>query len=164
MVDGKLTAHHSLDQFGHVCPGLEPTKGRALPNTSGDKLEGASRNLVPACGDADDARDAPSTMGTFQRGAHDFYVARCVECVVSTPLRHANDVLLHGLVQLGTINAIGRSQLPGHVEFAIIDINGDNSGRSGVLGALNYAETDGAQSKDRDSSAGFDSACVPDGT
>ena len=78
MVDGKLTAHHALDQFGHVCPGLEPTKGRALPNTSGDKLEWASRNLVPACGDADDARDAPSTMGTFQRGAHDFDVASAI--------------------------------------------------------------------------------------
>ena len=84
MVDGKLTAHHSLDQFGDVCPGLEPTKGRALPNTSGDKLEGASRNLVPACGDADDARDAPSTMGTFQRGAHDVYVAGAIKSVVST--------------------------------------------------------------------------------
>src|SRR3546814_2820834 len=54
------TLFRSVDDLGHVGAPARAAEGGALPDPSGDELEGTGGDLLAGAGDADDDRDAPA--------------------------------------------------------------------------------------------------------
>lgn len=76
-------------------------------------------------------------MSTFKSGSHNFDVACAIKCEINSPLRHTNNVLLDRLVELGTVDAVGRAQLFRHVELARVDVNRNDTTSTCHFCALN---------------------------
>ena len=101
-------------------------------------------------------------MSAFKSGSHNFDIACTIKCEINSPLRHANNVLLDRLVELGTVDAVRRSKLLRHVELARVDVNRNDSTGTCHLGALNHRETNSSKPKDGDRRISGDLAGVPD--
>ena len=56
-------------------------------------------------------------------------------------------MLLDGLVELGTVDAVGRAELLCHLEFARIDVDGDDATGTCHLGALDHGKSDCSKAK-----------------
>ena len=101
-------------------------------------------------------------MGAFKSGSHNFNIACTIKGEINSPLRHANNVLLDRLVELGTIDAVGRAKLLRHVELARVDIDCNDTTGACHLGTLNNREANSSESKDGDGRISGDLAGVPD--
>src|SRR3546814_1965299 len=66
VVDVDLALHVPVDDLGHVGAPARAAEGGALPDPSGDELEGTGGDLLAGAGDADDARDAPALVAAPQ--------------------------------------------------------------------------------------------------
>mmetsp|Transcript_20636 Transcript_20636/g.57320 ORF Transcript_20636/g.57320 Transcript_20636/m.57320 type:complete len:435 (+) Transcript_20636:109-1413(+) len=166
VVDLDFAVEHALDELGHVGPALESPKGGSLPDAAGHQLEGPGADLVAGRGDTDDAGGSPSAVGALECASHHLDISGAIKAVVHTPIGHGpgNVFLYRNVPERLGIDAIGSSQLLGHLELVGIDVDGNDPGGSGHLGTLYHGEAHSSQTKDGNGRVGFDLAGVPDGT
>src|SRR3546814_14586336 len=100
------TLFRSVDDLGHVGAPARAAEGGALPDPSGDELEGTGGDLLAGAGDADADRDAPALVAALQRLAHDIPVADALEGVVGPAAGQLHQVG-HPVVPLLGIAEVG---------------------------------------------------------
>ena len=71
VVNVERPAEHSLDELRNIRATLETSKSSSLPDSAGHKLEWTGANFVSRCGNTNDARYSPTTVGALQCRSHD---------------------------------------------------------------------------------------------
>src|SRR3546814_5221488 len=66
VVDVDLALHVPVDDLGHVGAPARAAEGGALPDPSGDELEGTGGDLLAGAGDADDDRRSEEHTSELQ--------------------------------------------------------------------------------------------------
>ena len=72
-------------------------------------------------------------------------------------------MLLHGHIELGAVDTVGRSKITGGIEFAGIDVHRNDPRCSGHLCTLNDRKAHCPQSEDGNSGVCLDLTGVPNG-
>src|SRR5690625_1589608 len=115
-VDLDLPIHVPVDDLRHIRPPARAAKCRAFPDTAGDKLEWARRDLGPGGCHADDDRLAPAAMAGFERRAHDLHIAGAVKGVIGAPdligaaLRHVDEMGNQIVADLPGVHEMGHAE------------------------------------------------------
>src|SRR5262245_49459088 len=99
LVDFDLAVHVLLDHARQLRPAFDAAERTAAPDAARHELERPRADLLARRCDADDDRLTPATVTALERRAHQARVADALERIVDAPLRHADDDLLHGLVE-----------------------------------------------------------------
>src|ERR1700722_8826239 len=92
VVDVDLAVHVPVDDFRHIRAPARAAESRAFPAPARHELEWPCGNLLPRPCDADDDRGPPAAMATFQRLAHDFYIADALEAVIRAAIGKVHQI------------------------------------------------------------------------
>src|SRR5690606_39080174 len=92
-------------------------------------------------GNADDTALTPATVCTFQCLTHGVDVADALERVVNAATGHVDDVL-NDIVNFFGVHEVGHAELLRHLDFARVDVDTDDAGRTNHPGALDDVQTD----------------------
>src|SRR5262249_48349365 len=131
-------------------------KGRPLPHSPRHELKRARLDLLSGAGDPDDHGNAPATVTTLQRLAHEIDVAHALEAVVGATVGERNQVLHEIATHVLRIDKVRHAESLGERFAARIDIDADDLVRADHAGALNGVESNTPESEHHHIRAGFD--------
>mmetsp|Transcript_14356 Transcript_14356/g.28863 ORF Transcript_14356/g.28863 Transcript_14356/m.28863 type:complete len:348 (+) Transcript_14356:1328-2371(+) len=159
----ELALQGSLHQRRHIRPRLPSSKSRAAPPAARHQLERAGCNLLTRASHTDHTRDPPASVSAFQSGPHHLHVTGAVESVVTPPLGHLDNLLLHGDVFFvcGVENVRG-SPLLCECELGGVQVDSDDLAGSCHLGCLDHCEADCSDAEHRDCGPWMDLNGIPD--
>src|SRR5690606_2619138 len=155
IVDVDLAFHVPVNDARNVGTTARAAEGATLPDTPGNQLEGAGRDLGTGFGHPDDDRLAPAAVAAFERLAHDLGVADALEGVVGAAVAQLNDVIHHVFDVVG-IHKVGHAELAGHGLALRVDVGADDLVGADHLGPLDHVQADAAQPEHHDVGAGLD--------
>lgn len=106
------------------------------------------RNLLTGSGDTDDNALTPTLVAGLESSTHDSDIARAVECVVTSTVRHLDELLLDTLaVELGWVDKVRRTEFASPFFLLVIDVDHDDPARLVLHCTLNDGQTDTAGAK-----------------
>src|SRR5262249_43484676 len=132
-------------------------KGGPFPDTDGDELERAGRDLLASASHANDHRHAPAFVAALERLSHYFDVADALEAVVRATLGEIDEIR-HEL-RLGhvfRIDEVRHAELLRESLLAGVDIHADDHVRTRHARALNHIQPDTAETEYNDIGARLD--------
>ena len=98
-------------------------------------------------------------MTSLKRAPHNMHIARTIKSIITTSIRHLNQLLLDALAsQLGWVHEVGATKLLCPGLLAIIHIHNDDFPSLVFHRSLNDGKTDAAGAKDSDVGALLDTA------
>src|SRR4029077_10149497 len=156
IVDVDPLVHVPVDDLRHIRPPACAPKRRALPNPSGDQLEGARLDLLARAGDADNDRHAPAAMAALERLAHQIDVADALEAVIGAAVGEGHDVLHQVTRDFLGIHEVRHAELLPERLTRRIDVDADDFVRPGEPRTLDDVEADAPQAKHHHIRAGLD--------
>src|SRR3984893_7882274 len=156
IVDVDLPLHVPVDDFGHIGAAPRAAKSGSLPDAAGDKLEGAGGNFLARAGDADDDADAPATVATFERLAHDADIADALEAVIGATLGEVHEIGDELALDFLRVDEMGHPELLGKRPPLRVEIDADYHAGTGHMAALDDVEPDPAETEDDNIGAGLD--------
>src|SRR3984893_16572491 len=164
IVDIDLPLHVPVDDFGHIGAASRPAKGGALPDAASDELEGPGGNFLAGAGDADDDADAPATVATFERLAHDTDIADALEAVIGATLGEVHEIGDELALDFLRVDEMSHPELLGQRPPRGVEIYADDNAGAGHMTTLDDVEPDPAETEDDGIGAGLDLGRVDDGT
>mmetsp|Transcript_908 Transcript_908/g.2866 ORF Transcript_908/g.2866 Transcript_908/m.2866 type:complete len:492 (-) Transcript_908:40-1515(-) len=145
LVHLEVARHVAVDEAGQLGAAAHAPEGRASPHAAGDELEGARGDLLPGRRDADDAALAPALVAALEGGAHGDDVADALEAVVHAAVGESDDHVLHGSVVRLRVERLGGAELERARELVLVDVDGDDARRAGLLAPHDGGEAHGAE-------------------
>src|SRR5579864_3937411 len=86
IIDVDFAIHVPVDDFRHVGSTPCPAERGSFPHPSGDELEWTGFDLLPRACDADNYRDAPTTVTALERLTHDVDIADALKTVIGAAI------------------------------------------------------------------------------
>src|ERR1700681_1630099 len=150
IVDINLAVHVPIDDLGNIGTAAGAPEGRALPYPARHQLERASPNLLPRTRNADDNRDAPTTVAALEGLAHQVDIAGALEAVIGASVGQVDKIGHEITLYLLGVDEMSHAELARERFARGVEVDTDNHVGAGHASALDDIEPDAAEPEHHD--------------